>query len=77
MVRSALFWDITQRIVVISYRRLGTTDRCFVQGLSIFFTLEDGTDRLYPDVGKENYHYAESPDLLCLAARASRFLGGA
>jgi hypothetical protein len=54
MVRSALFGDITQRIVVISYRSLGTTDRSLYQGSrSIFLTLEDGPDRLYPDVGKE------------------------
>ena len=26
-MRTALFWDITQRVVVIPYRRLGTTNR--------------------------------------------------
>jgi hypothetical protein len=42
MVRSALFCDITQRIVVISYQRLGTTDRSlFLGSRSIFLTLED------------------------------------
>jgi hypothetical protein len=54
MVRSALFWDITRCIVVISYRCLWTTYRSLVQGSrSIFLTLEDATDRFYPDVGKE------------------------
>jgi len=54
MLRSALFCDITQCIVVISYRRLGTTDRSLVQGSrSIFLTPEDGTGKFYPDVGKE------------------------
>ena len=56
-IRSALSWDITQRIVVIPYRRFGTTYRSHLQG-SInwrfgFLTLEDGTDRSYRTVGKE------------------------
>jgi hypothetical protein len=32
VVRSALFWDITQRRVVILYRRFGTTFRSHLQG---------------------------------------------
>jgi hypothetical protein len=32
LMRSALFWDITQRRVVIPYRRLGTTYRSHLQG---------------------------------------------
>ena len=35
---TALFWVITQRVVVISYRRFGTTYRSHLR-------LEDGTDR--------------------------------
>jgi hypothetical protein len=35
--RTALFWAITQRVVVIPYRLFGTTK---------ILTLEDGTDRL-------------------------------
>jgi hypothetical protein len=30
--RSALFWDITQRWVVVMYRRFGTTNLCHLQG---------------------------------------------
>jgi len=43
---SALFWDITQRRVVIPYRRFRTT---FLD----FLILEDVTDRLFRNVGKE------------------------
>jgi len=42
-MRSAFFWDITQRIVVIPYR-------CF---LLDFLILEDGANRLSRNVGKE------------------------
>ena len=53
-MRIALFGDVTQRIVVILYRRLGTTYWYLVQGSrNIFLALEDGTDRLSPDVDKE------------------------
>ena len=31
-VRTALFWTITQRVVVIPYRRFGTTYRSHLQG---------------------------------------------
>jgi len=33
-VRTALFWAITQRVVVISYRRFGTTYRSHPPGRS-------------------------------------------
>jgi hypothetical protein len=57
--RSPLFWDITQRIMVIPYRRLGTTVRFHLQGL------EDGTERLslkmgsicLPKTSVRNCHY--------------------
>jgi len=49
-LRSALFWEITQRMVVIPYRR---------SGISYRLTLEDGTDRLSRNVGKELRQYAE------------------
>jgi hypothetical protein len=48
--RSALFWDITQRQVVIIYRRFGTTYRSHLQGH--FLTLEYGTYTLSRNVGK-------------------------
>jgi hypothetical protein len=58
--KSALFWDITQRKVVILYRRFGTTYRSHLQGSSHirrilvgFLDLEDGTDILYRNVGIE------------------------
>ena len=34
-MRTALFWAITQRVVVISYRRFGTTYRSHLQGSRI------------------------------------------
>jgi hypothetical protein len=51
MVKSELFWGITQRQVIILYRRFGTTYRSHIQG-SNFLTLEDGTDTLSRNVGK-------------------------
>ena len=48
-LRTALFWNITQRIVVIPDRRFGTTFRSHFQGAS----LENGTDKLSENVGKE------------------------
>jgi hypothetical protein len=52
-MRYALFWDITQRRVVILYRRFGTSYRSRLQGSKSqrkkdFFTLENGTDTLSP-----------------------------
>jgi len=44
-LRSALFWVITQRVVVIPYRRF-----VFFFG---FLTPEDGTDRLSRNVSKK------------------------
>ena len=41
MVRSALFWEITQHILVIIYRRFGTITRSHLQE-----TLEHGVARL-------------------------------
>jgi len=34
-VRTALFWAITQRVAVISYRRFGTTYRSHIEGSRI------------------------------------------
>jgi len=44
-MKSAIFWDVTQRMVVISYRRFGTTYPFHFQGKK-FSALEDGTERL-------------------------------
>jgi len=43
-LRSALFWEIVQRMAVIPYWRFGTSYR---------LTIEDGTDRLSRNVGKK------------------------
>jgi len=52
-LKSAVFCDITQRIVVIPYRRFGTTYRSDLQ-----LTLADRTERLSRNVGKELPLYA-------------------
>jgi hypothetical protein len=54
-MRSELFWDIRQRIVITPYGRFGTP-----VGPSFFdfFTLADGTDKLSRNVGKEYILYA-------------------
>jgi hypothetical protein len=44
-IRSALFWDITPRHLVIVYRRFGTTYRSHTQGSRVgLLTFEDRTD---------------------------------
>jgi hypothetical protein len=65
LIRSALFWDITRRRVVIVYRRFGTTYRSHFQGSRVLekillrlLTLEDGTDTLSRNVGKQLTHDA-------------------
>jgi hypothetical protein len=45
---TALFWVVTQRVMVISYRCFGTPYRSHRQGSS-----EDGTDRLSRNVGQK------------------------
>jgi hypothetical protein len=65
-LRSALFWDITQRRVVILYRRFGTIYRPHLQEsrsteeiLSLgFLTLENGNERISWNVGTELPLYA-------------------
>jgi len=51
--RKALFWVITQQAVVSPSRRFGTTYRSHLQRDFVFFILEDWTDRLSRNVGKE------------------------
>jgi hypothetical protein len=57
---SALFWDITQRIVIVSYRHLWTTYRSIFKGQDYFpvglLTFEDGTDRLFRNICKVLTH---------------------
>ena len=54
-LRNALFWVITLRILVIPCRRFGTTYRSHLQRsrTQSSFTIEDGTDRLSRNVGKD------------------------
>jgi len=47
-MRSAFFWDITQRTVVINYRRLGTTYRSQLEG-SRNPRIEEGFDPVFLD----------------------------
>jgi len=53
ILRSTLFWDITQRLVTNPCRRFGTTYRSHLQGSRIQdVALEDRTDRSSRNVGK-------------------------
>jgi hypothetical protein len=60
-MRTALFWVITQQVVVIYYRRFGTTIGPIFKGQESFldfhffgfFTLEYGTNGLSRNVGKK------------------------
>ena len=54
-MRSALFWDVTQRIPVNTCRRFGTTYSIFK--VQEFSTLEDGADWLSQNV-VGNYQHA-------------------
>jgi len=51
-MRTEVFWDSTQRTVIIPYRRFGTTSKSHLQG-SINPNLEDGIEILSRKIGKE------------------------
>jgi len=60
-MRTALFWVVTQRVVVISYRSFGTTNRSHIQGSRIkkgqgILTPVDGTN-FCTETSVRNYHY--------------------
>jgi hypothetical protein len=59
-LRSALFWDITRRHVVIVYRRFGTTYLSHLHGFFLLglLTREDGKATLSRNVGKQLPHEA-------------------
>ena len=62
-IRSALLWDITQGIMVISHRHFGTSYRSHFQGsrdstLIDPLTIEGETDSFFRKVGKELPLYA-------------------
>ena len=54
---SALFWDITQRIVIFPYRRFGTTVLSNFKGQEFvpfgLLTVEVGTNRVFRNICKE------------------------
>jgi hypothetical protein len=53
-MRTTFFWVITQRVMVISYRRFGKTYRSQIQGpLSMGSVIVNGADMLSRNVGKE------------------------
>jgi hypothetical protein len=59
-MRSALFWDFSQRRIVIPYRRFGTICRCYLEGSGtpcrILLGLSDpenGINRLSRNIGTE------------------------
>jgi hypothetical protein len=59
-MRTALFWDITRRVVVISYRRFGTTYRSYFgefQKSKRVKTL-DPLAPTCPETSARNYHYS-------------------
>jgi hypothetical protein len=69
-VKSAVFWGIKRRRVVIVYRRFGTTYLTHLHGSR----REDGTDILSLNVGKQLSHDAVIPqktvDFINIAAEA-------
>jgi hypothetical protein len=76
MWRAALFWVITQWVVVICYRRFVTTYRSHLQGPR---NQKMAPERLFRNVGKRNYHFLlrNNPEerrshLLCVGRRKSR-----
>ena len=60
-VWTTLFWVITQRVVVISHRRLGTAYRYHLQGPSIQKLLDTLPPKMKPigylETSVRNYHY--------------------
>jgi hypothetical protein len=55
MLRSALFWDITRRCVVIVYRRFGTTYRSHLHGSRVPWPVKMGPIRR-PETSVNTYH---------------------
>jgi hypothetical protein len=69
----ALFWVITQRVVVISYRRFRQPISPIFKGqksLLGFLTLEDGTDKLSRNVGNTNVITQKNAVLIYFTANA-------
>jgi hypothetical protein len=71
-MRTALFWAITQRVVVIPYRRFGTTYLSHIQGSVPFLRviLEVGSIA-FPETSVRNCVTAQQGVvLICFAAEA-------
>jgi hypothetical protein len=62
-LRTVLFWAVTQRVVVITYRRCVTTCKSHLKGSGIagFLALEYGTGKLSQNVGNYYYTLRNSP----------------
>jgi len=56
-MKTGLFWVITQRVMVISYRSFGTIYRSHPQGSRGSLNPEDGINRL-SETWVRNYHYS-------------------
>jgi hypothetical protein len=56
--RTALYWVITLRVVVISYRRFGTTYRAHLQGSRIHDSWPTGPIGFIRTVGKKLLPFA-------------------
>jgi hypothetical protein len=52
-VRTVLVWIVTQRVVVISYRRFGQPVGPILKSYKFPLTFEDGTDRFSRNFGKK------------------------
>jgi hypothetical protein len=72
-MRTALFWAITQRVVLSPYRHFGSIYQSQLQGSRVLgsLNLEDGTDRLSQNVGNELPLPAT-----CVIAQFSHLQGG-
>jgi hypothetical protein len=57
-IKSAVFWDFTERRMVVPYRRFGTAFCPNFKDFLDWLILEDGTDRLSRIVGKKLLQYA-------------------
>ena len=55
-LRTALFWVITQRVVVITYRRFGTTYQSHLQWSKISLSVKMGRIS-HPELSARNCHY--------------------
>jgi hypothetical protein len=58
--KSMLYWDLTQRLLVVDYLRFGTTYRSHLQGTSSkdLMTFEEGIQRLSRNVDNKQPIYA-------------------